>query len=545
MRVRARPVTSRQPCGLRLQTLLPEIHAMPDEAPFIRPAAFKDAVRKLNDKLPVTSVLKSREWSLVPVAIRERAFFSAQVENARFLQTARDGIDDFLKSEVEETDGGKALKAGGRERFVRIMREKMAEQGMLVVGPEVGGVTEPTSTGRLRLIFETQTTMANDYAYFKHGNEDPAIRRAFPAQRFIREMPTESPRAVHEAYTGAVRMKDDLAFWLSMNSREIGGFGVPYGPWGFNSGMGVEDVGRAEAIARGLMKPDAPTPPPVPEEGFNADVVASTNGIDPDIMRQLEKALGPKGKKKRDAIQLVPTDAPTPPPVPAVVIPRAATKVREAFEHLAASKPEATPEELRAAMHAAIMEGRPVSDGFTWKLGTRDTDIISKAHESTDFMRRICAPDMVNGVEVKFVKIAGRRPYYAPGDKEVRTHPKIPVSVFVHELSHAIEMQRPAVLARLVEFRAKRTAGESLVSMQTLHPGAGFGLDERVLKDQWRERGGEHYTGKVYRSATGVDKASEILSMGLERLHKDPVGFSRRDPEFFDFILNLTAGLIP
>ncbi len=290
---------------------------MPDDAPLIRPAAFKDAVRKLNDKLPVTSVLKSREWSMVPVAIRERAFFSARVENARFLQAARDGIDDFLKSEVEETDGGKALKAGGRERFVRIMREKMAEQGMPIVGPHVGGVIEPTSTGRLRLIFETQTTMANDYAYFKHGNEDPAIRRAFPAQRFIREMPTPSPRRSHDANDGVVKLKSDLAFWLSMNAREIGGFGVPYGPWGFNSGMGVEDVGRSEAIARGLMKADDPTPPPVPEEGFNADVIASTNGIDPDIMRQLEKALGPKAKRKKDTIKLVPaTEAMAAPLIP-------------------------------------------------------------------------------------------------------------------------------------------------------------------------------------------------------------------------------------
>lgn len=514
---------------------------MPDDAPLIRPIVFKDALGKLNDKLPVTSHLKSEEWSSVPVAIRERSFFSARVENARFLQTARDGISDFLKSEVEETDGGKALKAGGRERFVRIMREKMAEQGMPIVGPHVGGVVEPTSTGRLRLIFETQTTMANDYAYFKHGNEDPAIRRAFPAQRFIREMPTPSPRPVHEAYTGTVRLKTDLAFWLSMNAREIGGFGVPYGPWGFNSGMGVEDVGRAKAIELGLMKADDPTPPPVPEEGFNADVIASTNGIDPDIMRQLEKALGPKGKKKKDAIQLVPSPVVPAAAIPAIFTPRTADKVREAFEHLAASKPEATPEEQRAAMHAAIMEGRPVAKGFDLEAKTRSAVIKANADEANHFMRRVFAPALIDDIKVA-VTLKSRIRASAVG-AAIHLGEETPVKVVVHELCHVIEMNRPEVLRALVAFRAKRTAGERLVSMSSLEPLVGYRSHEVTLKDRWAELGGRHYTGKVYRRPDGVDFASEILSMGVERLHHDPVGFSRQDPEFFDFLLNLTAGL--
>lgn len=270
------------------------------QGPIIRPTPFAEAVKKLGRKTIVGSVLNSRQWSDMPAAIRERAFFSATVESANFLSTAKSAITDFLESAREpdpKNPGETMLKAGGRERFVTIMRETLSAQGMPMAEPGSDDVTDQTSAGRLRLIFETQTRMAQDYAYHRAGNDDEAVRRAFPAQRFIREAGTESPRPLHADNEGAERMKHDTEFWLRMNSREIGGFGVPYGPWGFNSGMGVEDMTRREAIASGLMKADDPTPPPVPHYEFNDAVRASAKAIDGDVLAVAEDALKREGIK--------------------------------------------------------------------------------------------------------------------------------------------------------------------------------------------------------------------------------------------------------
>ena len=51
--------------------------------------------------------------------------------------------------------------------------------------------------------------------------------------------------------------------------------------------------------------------------------------------------------------------------------------------------------------------------------------------------------------------------------------------------------------------------------------------------------GGEGDTG-----GAGNYSAREILSMGVELLYADPVGFAERDPEYFKFILGLLDGSI-
>ena len=83
-----------------------------------------------------------------------------------------------------------------------------------------------------------------------------------------------------------MRRKDDLDFWLSMNRD----FGVPWGPWGFSSGMGVEDVGRREAIALGIIKPGDVIAPV--EREFNDRLSASVRDLDPRILAELQRLTG-------------------------------------------------------------------------------------------------------------------------------------------------------------------------------------------------------------------------------------------------------------
>jgi len=100
----------------------------------------------------------------------------------------------------------------------------------------------------------------------------------------------KTPRPLHQKYENAVRRKDDTKFWLEMNKKEIGGLGVPHGPWGFNSQMDVQEVGRREAIALGLVKPDEKIKDPKSE--FNKSLSVDLSRMDSSIANRLKKAFG-------------------------------------------------------------------------------------------------------------------------------------------------------------------------------------------------------------------------------------------------------------
>jgi hypothetical protein len=94
------------------------------------------------------------------------------------------------------------------------------------------------------------------------------------------------PREYHAAHEGEVRRKDDLDFWLQMNQD----FGVPWGPWGFNSGMAVEDVIRGEAEALGVIGKNEIVHPIAKK--FNERLSAGVAEMDPGIAAALRQGTG-------------------------------------------------------------------------------------------------------------------------------------------------------------------------------------------------------------------------------------------------------------
>lgn len=283
--------------------------------------------------------MNTAEWKAVPAAIRQRSFFSATVEDARFLQEARNFLDDYLRqTTVKLPDGTLAMKAGGRGEFVTHMKEFMQKTGMERSKDET--LTDIGGSARLRLIFDTQVRMAHDFGNYKQGL-NPEMMHQFPAWRFIRGEPSEVPRPLHEQNEGEVRLKTDEAFWLAMNHDDIGGFGLPHGPWGFNSGMDVEDVARDEAIALGLLDDDE-TPAPQADPDFNDGMTASTEGLDEDLKAGLSERLGEDARMLDDEPAAKPeSDAPVEPlaaPEPRLTapLPVAATPLDQVEEALAA-----------------------------------------------------------------------------------------------------------------------------------------------------------------------------------------------------------------
>ena len=262
---------------------------------FTQPILFQEAIDKLGKRSVVGSMLRSDQWSRMPTAIREGSFFSATIQDARFLQEAKGLITSFLQNSREKVIGsdGKermALKVGSRADFIDQARTFAIERGLGPLDPQdKGTILDIQSEQRLALIFDTQTKAANDHGYWQQG-QDPDVLDEFPAQRFIRVLEVKAPRERHQMFEGGVRLKSDLEFWLSMNDPEFGGFGVPWGPWGFNSGMDVEDVDRAEAESLGLLEPGAKVEPV--EQELNDTLAAGVRSLDPDLTDWLQSKLG-------------------------------------------------------------------------------------------------------------------------------------------------------------------------------------------------------------------------------------------------------------
>lgn len=107
-----------------------------------------------------------------------------------------------------------------------------------------------------------------------------------------------------------------------------------------------------------------------------------------------------------------------------------------------------------------------------------------------------------------------------------------PVSVVAHEITHAIEMQRPAVLDDAVAFLQHRAKGRPAQSLRKLTKSSGYQANEIAFEDEFAQKGGSHYCGKDYRG-----HATELLTMGIERLYRDPIEFAANDREYFDFVV--------
>lgn len=124
------------------------------------------------------------------------------------------------------------------------------------------------------------------------------------------------------------------------------------------------------------------------------------------------------------------------------------------------------------------------------------------------------------------------RAHAHPGIGAMTISPLHDTGVYVHELGHLVEWADPAILRATTQFLERRTRGNTLTPLSKF--GSGFGPDEVTLPDEFLVP----YMGKQY-LVNGRRTATEILSMGLERLWRNPAELAQADPEFFSFLLDL------
>jgi hypothetical protein len=262
------------------------------------------AVEKFGARTPVGSALRSAEWAKMPLAFRERAFWSAGVENVRAVQTMHNELLADLAMERDDTG-----RFRSRATFVAKVRSMVAglrnEAGGLRadLGDRADGrigdprsLTDLASRARAGLIYDMAVRSSAGYARWQTDN-DPDILDAFPAQELIRILPRLKERdwpAKWEDKGGVLLDGDRMAalktdpIWM-----KISRFGTPWPPFDYGSGMGLRDLDREEAETLGLIQP-GDRMKPVQQEDFNAALVASVADLAPAFRDMLQSLMGPK-----------------------------------------------------------------------------------------------------------------------------------------------------------------------------------------------------------------------------------------------------------
>ncbi len=131
------------------------------------------------------------------------------------------------------------------------------------------------------------------------------------------------------------------------------------------------------------------------------------------------------------------------------------------------------------------------------------------------------------------------RAFYSTARKEVRLYRKRDTGyhetkkhseALIHEAAHHIELNSSKELVA----RSKAFIERRKLPGETLTPIFEGNNRELGIKDKFFK----HYCGKYYPNAT------EILSMGFERMAREPAKFLTDDPDYFKFINDVMWGNI-
>lgn len=265
-----------------------------------------EGIRRLRARKALPTNLGTGELRSLGGDVKRWAIFSAKVENLQALQSINDTVEELVRGitpkdeetfEFVKADGSTEIR---RKKPLQLsvadakyqLRERFRELGVLVEDPgKVGTIRDPQSDQRLQLIVETQESIARSYGRHIAG-QDQTILNLWPCQELVRQGPSLVQRdwkerwkiAGGELYSGRMIALKNSPIWNRLGDSMLfpDALGNPYPPFAFNSGMGVEDVSREEAISLGVI--DQGTPAPRPDDrAISDDVQASPDKFDSSL----------------------------------------------------------------------------------------------------------------------------------------------------------------------------------------------------------------------------------------------------------------------
>lgn len=271
-----------------------------------------EAVENISTRTPVGSKLTSAQWAMVPPEIRMRSFFSARVEEERYLVSMQDKLTQRV---LLARENGTLMD---RSRFIAEMQDDLKQFGYEPDPRKRGSIQDLSSAGRLGLIWDMNLAQAEGYAAWKMGM-DPDMLDAAPAQELIRVAARVDKRPWPAIWreNGGQFYGDPLPDFPDAPGRmiaiktdpiwaAISEFETPWPPFRWGSGIGLRNVRRKEAEQLGVIPKNAKVKPL--DKPFNGIAKASLKGI-PEANRKaiIEDLLG-EVEIEGDTIRLLPPD---------------------------------------------------------------------------------------------------------------------------------------------------------------------------------------------------------------------------------------------
>jgi hypothetical protein len=256
------------------------------------PLPFSEALDSRAVKTLLPTNLRTRAMEQLAPEVRERAFWSAGVTHAGFLQEADDGIEDALNGKID--------RATFRQRMDGL-RAQLGAPEAREVGKD-GGLTDLWSEKRQNVLFDTNVQMARGYGQWMQA-QDPDVLDQWPALELIRVAQRKVPRdwlsrwraAGGKFYQGRMIALVNDPVWV-----KISRFGLPYAPFDFGSGMGTQPVDRAEAEDLGVLGPDDVVAPQ--SRGFNDDFQMTPEVRSASLLNALANLFKPSGLQLADGV---------------------------------------------------------------------------------------------------------------------------------------------------------------------------------------------------------------------------------------------------
>jgi hypothetical protein len=187
--------------------------------------------------------------------------------------------------------------------------------------------------------------------------------------------------------------------------------------------------------------------------------------------------------------------------------------VRESF---AAPNPAKVSHDSEQHHPADTMSGKALNEGVAWL-----NDKVDRSVFNGDMVVRA-------GTVPPHMK---ERDYYDKG--VVHLSKNTNAGAVVHEVGHYIN-DRPEAKSMANAFWEHRFAGEEPVKMTSICPGCGYDPREKGYKDDMDaifEKAHAYYAGKKYAGGQ-----TELISMGVEKLFRDPGRLAAHDPQYFKFV---------
>jgi hypothetical protein len=225
---------------------------------FERPVGITDALLALAKKALLPTTMDTQGLRTLSRDVRAASLFSARTAHLGYLETIKAKVDDMLSGKINIATGRAELQD--------------ALDAIEYQPDKPGDITDLSSDARLRLILETQTSHASNWAMRKQGM-DEASRFQFPAWELVRishrVLPrNEDPKGTSwferwqsvggQLQDGRMIALKDSPIWSNLGDSGLfqDGIDSEVPPYAFNSGMGWREVSREEAKSVGLIKGD-------------------------------------------------------------------------------------------------------------------------------------------------------------------------------------------------------------------------------------------------------------------------------------------------